>query len=161
MSTTPEIPIDHLLLESEMVRRHGPALVTAPEDDARVYRPLIEASGLQSYVAAPLMPTGRVIGFLHADYECAVVDELDRDILWAFAEAFGHIFERAVLLRRLREQREQVPRGDADRRARARRARLRRDRARRPRRRTAARPARRAGSRPARRPPRAHGSTRC
>jgi LuxR family transcriptional regulator, regulator of acetate metabolism len=108
MSTMPEIPIDHLLLESEMVRRHGPALVTAPEDDPRVYRPLIEASGLQSYVAAPLMPTGRVIGFLHADYECVVVDELDRDMLWAFAEAFGHIFERAVLLRRLREQREQV-----------------------------------------------------
>jgi DNA-binding CsgD family transcriptional regulator len=108
MSTMPEIPIDHLLLESEMVRRHAPALVTAPEDDARVYRPLIEASGLQSYVAAPLMPTGRVIGFLHADYECSVVDALDRDILWAFAEAFGHIFERAVLLRRLREQREQV-----------------------------------------------------
>jgi len=108
MSTMPEIPIDHLLLESEMVRRHGPALVTAPEDDGRVYRPLIEASGLHSYVAAPLMPTGRVIGFLHADYECSVVDELDRDILWAFAEAFGHVFERAVLLRRLREQREQV-----------------------------------------------------
>jgi DNA-binding CsgD family transcriptional regulator len=108
MSTTPEIPIDHLLLESEMVRRHGPAIVTAPADDPRVYRPLIEASGLQSYVAAPLMPTGRVIGFLHADYESTVVDELDRDILWAFAEAFGHIFERAVMLRRLREQREQV-----------------------------------------------------
>jgi DNA-binding CsgD family transcriptional regulator len=108
METTPEIPLDHLLLESELVRRHAPALVTAPESDPRVYRPLIEASGLQSYVAAPLMPTGRVIGFLHADYENAVVDELDKDMLWAFAESFGHIFERAVLLRRLRDQREQV-----------------------------------------------------
>jgi DNA-binding NarL/FixJ family response regulator len=56
------------------------------------------------------MPTGRVIGFLHADYETAVVDELDRDILWAFAEGFGQIFERAVLLGRLRDQREQVRR---------------------------------------------------
>ena len=71
---------------------------------------MVEASGLKSYVAAPLMPTGRVIGFLHADYESAVVDELDRDILWAFAEGFGQIFERAVLLGRLRDQREQVRR---------------------------------------------------
>ena len=108
ITPAPEIPLDHLLLESEMIRRHGPALITHPEDDSRVYQPLVEASGLKSYVAAPLMPTGRVIGFLHADYETAVVNELDRDILWAFAEAFGHIFERAVLLKRLRDQREQV-----------------------------------------------------
>jgi DNA-binding NarL/FixJ family response regulator len=36
------------------------------------------------------------------------VTVLDRDILWAFADAFGQIFERAVLLSRLREQREKV-----------------------------------------------------
>jgi DNA-binding CsgD family transcriptional regulator len=108
ISKTPEIPLDHLLLESEMIRRHGPALVTDPGDDSHVYQPLVKASGLKSYVAAPLMPTGKVIGFLHADYESAMVTELDRDILWAFAEAFGHIFERAVLITRLREQREQV-----------------------------------------------------
>jgi DNA-binding CsgD family transcriptional regulator len=108
ITKTPEIPLDHLLLESEMIRRHGPALVTDPDDDSHVYQPLVEVSGLKSYVAAPLMPTGRVIGFLHADYETATVTELDRDILWAFAEAFGHIFERAVLVSRLRDQREQV-----------------------------------------------------
>jgi len=108
ITQTQEIPLDHLLLESEMIRRHGPALVTHPEDDSHVYQPLVEVSGLKSYVAAPLMPTGRVIGFLHADYETATVTELDRDILWAFAEAFGHIFERAVLISRLRGQREQV-----------------------------------------------------
>ena len=49
-----------------------------------------------------------MIGFLHADYTAAAVAELDRDILWAFAEGFGRIFERAVLLSRLNEQREQV-----------------------------------------------------
>ena len=108
ITQTQEIPLDHLLLESEMIRRHGPALVTHPEDDTHVYQPLVAVSGLKSYVAAPLMPTGRVIGFLHADYETATVTELDRDILWAFAEAFGHIFERAVLVSRLRDQREQV-----------------------------------------------------
>jgi LuxR family transcriptional regulator, regulator of acetate metabolism len=104
----PEIRLDHLMLESEMVRCHKPALVTDGERDARVHRPLLEASGLRSYVAAPLMPTGRVIGFLHADYRAARVTLLDRDILWAFTRAFGQIFERAVLLARLAEQREQV-----------------------------------------------------
>jgi DNA-binding CsgD family transcriptional regulator len=108
ITKTPEIPLDHLLLESEMIRRHGPALVTDPGADSHVYQPLVEASGLKSYVAAPLMPTGKVIGFLHADYETASVTELDRDILWAFAEAFGQIYERAVLVTRLREQRERV-----------------------------------------------------
>ncbi|MEA2214050.1 MAG: LuxR family transcriptional regulator, regulator of acetate metabolism [Solirubrobacteraceae bacterium] len=108
MAGAPDIPLDHLLLESEMVRRHAPALVEHPGDDPRVYRPLIEASGLTPYVAAPIMPTGRVIGFLHADKESGTVTELDRDILGAFAHGFGQIFERAVLLRRLQHQREQV-----------------------------------------------------
>jgi LuxR family transcriptional regulator, regulator of acetate metabolism len=108
MGTLPQIPLDHLLLESEMVRRHAPALVDDPDNDPRVYRPLTEASGLAPYVAAPIMPTGKVIGFLHADHESGVVTELDRDILGAFADGFGQIFERAVLLRRLRYQREQV-----------------------------------------------------
>jgi DNA-binding CsgD family transcriptional regulator len=108
MRTVPEIPLDHLLLESEMVRRHGPTLVTDPANDTRVFRPMVEASGGRPYVAAPLMPTGRVIGFLHADYEASGVSELDKDVLWAFAESFGHIFERAVLITRLRDQRERV-----------------------------------------------------
>jgi LuxR family transcriptional regulator, regulator of acetate metabolism len=109
LASTPEIPLGHLLLENEMVRRRSAAIVHSP-DDPRVYRPFAEASGLDSYVAAPLMPTGRVIGFLHADHEDAPVTELDREVLWAFTEAFGHVFERAVLLTRLREQREQVGR---------------------------------------------------
>ena len=106
--TVPEILLDNMVLETEMVRRREPALVADPREDLRVYQPLLRASGLDSYVAAPLMPTGRVIGFLHADCESRAVTALDRDILGAFADAFGHIFERAVLLRRLREQREQV-----------------------------------------------------
>lgn len=108
MASAPEIPLDHMLLESEMVRRQAPALVSHPDNDVRVYRPLIEASGLAAYVAAPLMPTGRVIGFLHADKGSGTVTALDRDVLGAFAEGFGRIFERAVLLRRLHHQREQV-----------------------------------------------------
>ncbi|GAB3002800.1 LuxR C-terminal-related transcriptional regulator [Amycolatopsis acidiphila] len=106
--TLPEIRLDTLVLETEMVRRREPALVADPRHDPRVHQPLLQASRANSYVAAPLMPTGRVIGFLHADHESRPATTLDRDILGAFADAFGRIFERAVLLRRLREQREQV-----------------------------------------------------
>ena len=56
------------------------------------------------------MPQGRVIGFLHADHYFSErqVDLLDRDTLWTFAEGFGLVYERAILLERLRSQREQV-----------------------------------------------------
>ena len=105
ITAIPQIELDYMLLESEMVRRLEPAIVADGARDPRVYGPLLAASGLQSYVAAPLMPTGRVIGLLHADYEDARVTPLDRDILWAFATGFGQVFERAVLLSRLRDQR--------------------------------------------------------
>ncbi|MFC8661305.1 LuxR C-terminal-related transcriptional regulator [Streptomyces sp. NPDC057199] len=108
ITAIPEIRLDNMLLETEMVRTRQPALVTDPVHDPRVYRPLLRASALTSYVAAPLLPTGRVIGFLHADHLDAPVTALDRDLLWAFALGFGRLFERAVLLTRLREQREQV-----------------------------------------------------
>jgi DNA-binding CsgD family transcriptional regulator len=104
----PEIQLGSMLLETEMARRRAPALVTDPVNDPRVHQPMVLASRLDSYVAAPLMPAGRVIGFLHADYQEAPVTALDRDVLWAFAEGFGRIFERAVLLNRLGEQRERV-----------------------------------------------------
>lgn len=108
LRATPEVPLENMPLETEMVRRREPALVTDPAGDPRVYRPLLDASAMNSYVAAPIMPTGRVIGFLHADHGAGPATALDRDVLWAFAVGFGQIFERAVLMTRLREQRDQV-----------------------------------------------------
>ncbi|MGW0891178.1 LuxR C-terminal-related transcriptional regulator [Saccharopolyspora sp. NPDC002578] len=108
LRVTPEVPLADMPLEGEMVRRRGPAIVTDPTGDPRVYRPLLDASAMNSYVAAPVMPTGRVIGFLHADRMAEPVTQLDRDVLWFFAVGFGRIFERAVLMARLREQRDQV-----------------------------------------------------
>jgi len=57
-----------------------------------------------------VIPAGRVVGFLHADYypHGRTVDGVDRDILSAFAEGFGRIYERTVLLERLNSQREHV-----------------------------------------------------
>jgi DNA-binding NarL/FixJ family response regulator len=62
------------------------------------------------------MPTGRVIGFLHADRigQPHPVTVPDRDNLWRFAEQFGFLYERAVLLERLDAQREQLRAAFAD-----------------------------------------------
>ena len=103
-------PLDHMLLETQMIRRHAPEIVRDARNDPRVNRPIIDFSLTRSYVAAPVMPTGRVIGFLHADrlYSGRTVDEIDRDTVWAFAEGFGYAFERTVLMERVRRQHAEV-----------------------------------------------------
>ena len=103
-------PLDHMLLETQMIRRHAPEIVRDAQNDPRVNRPIIDFSLTHSYVAAPVMPTGRVIGFLHADrlYSGRTVDEIDRDTVWAFAEGFGYAFERTVLMERMRRQHAEV-----------------------------------------------------
>jgi len=104
--------LDHMLLETQMIRRHSPAIVVDAKNDPRVNRPIIDFSLTHSYVAAPVMPTGKVIGFLHADrlYSGRTVDEIDRDTVWAFAEGFGYAYERTVLMERMRRQRDEVRR---------------------------------------------------
>jgi DNA-binding CsgD family transcriptional regulator len=105
-----EIPLEHLLPEAELVRRRMPALVTDPVADPLAHgaRLLLERS--EPYVAAPIMPTGRVIGFLHADRigQDEPVTLQDRDNLWTFAEQFGYVYERAVLAERLSAQRDHL-----------------------------------------------------
>jgi DNA-binding CsgD family transcriptional regulator len=103
-------PLDHMLIETQMIRRHAPAIVRDARNDPRVNRPIIDFSLTHSYVAAPVMPTGKVIGFLHADrlYSGRLVDEIDRDTVWAFAEGFGYAYERTVLLERMRRQHAEV-----------------------------------------------------
>jgi DNA-binding CsgD family transcriptional regulator len=97
--------------ETEALRRRRALIVrdvakeTGVPEMAHQYR-------TASYVAAPIVPEGRVIGFLHADHylKGAVVDEFDRDALFAFAEGFGFAYERASLLHRLRAQGAEVRR---------------------------------------------------
>ncbi|BBA88448.1 hypothetical protein MPSD_29690 [Mycobacterium pseudoshottsii JCM 15466] len=102
--------LDHMLIETQMIRRHAPAIVRDARNDPRVNRPIVDFSLTHSYVAAPVMPTGKVIGFLHADrlYSGRIVDEIDRDTVWAFAEGFGYAYERTVLLERMRRQHAEV-----------------------------------------------------
>jgi DNA-binding CsgD family transcriptional regulator len=95
--------LNELLIETEMIRYHRPVLVADPQNDPRSFKPLVEAAKTRSYVAAPVMPNGRVIGMLHADHYMSGrhVDELDLETLWTFAEGFGYAVERAALVERL------------------------------------------------------------
>jgi LuxR family transcriptional regulator, regulator of acetate metabolism len=104
------IPLSHMLMEAEMVRRRIAFRVLHPSEDPRTYKPIVEAAGSTSYVAAPIMPADRVIGFLHADRfaQGLQVSEADRRHLWMFAEHFGLLYERAVLVRRLETQRQEL-----------------------------------------------------
>jgi DNA-binding CsgD family transcriptional regulator len=102
--------LTHRLVETEMIRRRGPVLVTDAASDPRTHKPLVDAAGTRSYVAAPIQHQDAVIGFLHADRRDSDVDvdEDDRDALAAFAEGFGAAVERALLLERLETQRHRL-----------------------------------------------------
>jgi DNA-binding CsgD family transcriptional regulator len=104
--------LSHMILETEMVRRRGPLLVADAQGDPRVHQRLAAVSLARSYVAAPIMPEGRVIGFLHADcyLQGRHVDEFCRDLLWMFAQGVGYAFQRTVLSERLHTLRAQVGR---------------------------------------------------
>jgi len=105
-----QIPLASMLLETDLVRRRVPVRVNAPAGDPRTFKPLIEVSRTTSYVAAPIMPADRVIGFFHADRfgQGLDVSTLDRDNIWVFAEHFGLLYERAILVKRLESQRAQL-----------------------------------------------------
>lgn len=104
------VPLVSTTPEALAMRRRRPALIHDTAD-ASVYRPLIVQAGQSlSYVVAPLVHGNEVIGFLHTDHhpQPRRVDEGDRDVLWAFADGFSHIYERTVLMEQLREQRDDI-----------------------------------------------------
>ena len=107
-------PLGEQILEREMLRRRRPIVVRDAQNHPQTYKPLVAPYRTHAYVAAPIMPEGRVIGFLHADKgvqrpdDPDGVDELDRDALWAFAEGFGFAIERMQLVERLRKQAQDV-----------------------------------------------------
>lgn len=104
------VPLIDTAPEAEMLSRRRPTLVYDTAD-APVYRPLIVQAGQsRSYALAPLVVGRDVVGFLHTDHHPLArrVDESDRDVLWAFADGFSHIYERAMLTEQLRAQRDSV-----------------------------------------------------
>ena len=104
------IPLTHMLLETELVRRRMPTLVSDPVHDPRAPREMVARGRTVAYVATPIITDGRAIGFLHADRigQPEQVTAEDRDTIWTFAEQFGLIYQRAVLVERLAAQRTQL-----------------------------------------------------
>jgi YD repeat-containing protein len=108
------IPLEDMLLETQLLTERRPALIH--DTAVQSIHPIVRAGLSNSYVVAPIMPAGKVVGFFHADHHPTEMrcDESDREVLWAFAEGFGHIYERTVLLERLRSQRDKVRQTLAD-----------------------------------------------
>jgi DNA-binding CsgD family transcriptional regulator len=104
------IPVHTMMLEREVMEEGQAAFTVDAHADPRISKEFVEATGTRSYAVAPIVPAGRVIGLIHADHYPLTrpVDEVDCHILGHFAEAFGRIYERAVLLGRLHRQRDQV-----------------------------------------------------
>jgi LuxR family transcriptional regulator, regulator of acetate metabolism len=104
------VPLGYPLLEAEMLRRRRAAIVAAPENPhAAARHAFAGVMGWGEHLAAPVVLEGRVIGFLHGDRATAAPLAIaDRDGLQRFAAAFADVFERAVLRRRLRVQRQEL-----------------------------------------------------
>jgi hypothetical protein len=99
------IPLDELTLETRLLRERRPALVL--DTNVPGVARMVHAARVRSYVAAPILPGGQVVGFFHADHgpDGRVCDEVDRDVLWNFAEGFGHLYERTTLREQLQRSR--------------------------------------------------------
>lgn len=97
------VVLDDTVPEWEMVRRGTALLVSDAQGDTGVNRPIAESSLSRSYVAAPIVAHGSVVGFLHADcyYQKRNLDETDREVLAAFGEGLGYALARSAVLDRL------------------------------------------------------------
>ncbi|MGQ0466955.1 MAG: LuxR C-terminal-related transcriptional regulator [Sporichthyaceae bacterium] len=95
-------PLEPGLYETELVRSRRPMLVLGVQDAASrgwTHPVLVEGTRVRSYVATPILSAGEVVGMLHADRygQRREVDEVDLDLLAAFAEAFRIALSRAEL----------------------------------------------------------------
>lgn len=102
----------HHLIEAEAVRRRRATVVLDADVHPRTDRAVGELMGWRSYVVAPVVVQGAVVGLLHGDHGRAgrAVDALDRDVLWAFATGLAQAYEIAVLRRSLRRERDHMRR---------------------------------------------------
>jgi DNA-binding CsgD family transcriptional regulator/GAF domain-containing protein len=98
------------LVEAEATRRRSAIVVTNVQSESHVHRQIAEASLSRSYVTAPVLVEGRVVGLLHADcyFQRRNVDDFDRDVLGTFASGYGFALHRTMLQTRLAALRESV-----------------------------------------------------
>ena len=108
----PPVRLAYPLLECEIVRRRRAQLVADADPGEPARYAFVASMAWRQYVAAPVIVEGRVIGFLHGDRPGGgrPLERADAEALEWFAEGFGVVFERAVLRRRLRDQRREIER---------------------------------------------------
>lgn len=103
-------PVIPGLPETDIVRFHKPIVVNRADERGDVHKAVVRAAAGRSYVAAPIMPRARVVGFLHCDriFHRGDVDEFDSQMLGIFAQGYSFAIERAITLRDLDELRTHV-----------------------------------------------------
>jgi LuxR family transcriptional regulator, regulator of acetate metabolism len=103
------VPLEHPLIDAELLRRRRATIVGEVPVHPRVHRPTAELLGWTAYAAAPIVVGGQVLGVLHADRRpSGTLDVLDRDVMWEFATGLAQAYESASLRRALRQEREQM-----------------------------------------------------
>lgn len=101
-----EIPLAHLLAETDVVRRRDAILVPPEMVATRAFKPIIELARSPAYVVAPVVVERRTVGFVHADRvgQDKLVDESDRRLVRAFAEDLAVMHQRIRWEHRLAER---------------------------------------------------------
>jgi DNA-binding NarL/FixJ family response regulator len=104
--------LSYPLLECELLRRRQARLVADIDHTQPARYAFLETLGWREYVAVPIIVDAEAVGFLHGDRAPArrALTQLDADALEHFAAGFALVFERAVLRRRLRDQRREIRR---------------------------------------------------
>jgi LuxR family transcriptional regulator, regulator of acetate metabolism len=104
--------LSYPLLECELLRRRQARLVADIDHSQPARYAFLETLGWREYIAAPILVDAAVVGFLHGDRgpDRRSLAQLDADALEHFAAGFALVFERAVLRRRLRDQRREIRR---------------------------------------------------
>jgi len=105
-----QIQLAEAPLETELVRKRCGVFAPSPNDDKRVFKAIMEASGCFGYIGAPITVQGRAIGIIHADrpepHGIVTMDHLEQ--LEAFAECLSVAFESAALEEKATQQRLEV-----------------------------------------------------
>ncbi|MGH2841655.1 MAG: helix-turn-helix domain-containing protein, partial [Solirubrobacteraceae bacterium] len=104
--------LSYPLLECELLRRRQARLVADIDHSQPARYAFLDTLGWREYIAAPIVVDGAAVGFLHGDRAASrrPLAQLDADALEHFAAGFALVFERAVLRRRLRDQRREIRR---------------------------------------------------
>lgn len=103
-------PLDHNVVDSEMVRRKVSIVVHDVQDRPGVHRLIAGVSRSRSYAAAPLVVGEEVIGFLHGDlyYQNRDPNELDRRLLMMYADGLSQVISRMWVVEQLGSVRAQM-----------------------------------------------------